>query len=151
MMRILIIILVGHYNNDGNLSPFLYPIAYDLLTHSSCILVEKDNVTKAYHSSLESLRDVSSPSEPPQIPLIYTLTRTICAKSLQSCRTLCDPTDCSPTDSSVLGFSGQQYQSGLTCSPPGDLPNPGDPICVSYVSCIGMQVLYQQHQLGSIL
>ena len=104
MMRLLIIILVGHYNNDGNLSLFLYPFTYDLLTHSSCILAEKDNVMKAYHSSFESLRDVSSPFEPPQIPLIYTLTRTVRAKSLQSCRTLCDPMDCSPTDTSVLGF-----------------------------------------------
>ena len=24
-----------------------------------------------------------------------------------------------------MGFSGQEYWSGLTCPPPGDLPNPG--------------------------
>ena len=24
-----------------------------------------------------------------------------------------------------MGFSGQEYQSGLPCPPPGDLPNPG--------------------------
>lgn len=76
MMRILIIILVDHYNNDGNLSLFLYPFTYDLLTHSSCILAEKDNVTKAYHSTFESLRDASSPSEPPQIPNTYLYSNT---------------------------------------------------------------------------
>ena len=32
-----------------------------------------------------------------------------------------------------IGFSRQEYWSGLPCPPPGDLPNPG----VSYVSCIG--------------
>ena len=47
------------------------------------------------------------------------------AKLLQSCLTLCDPMVCSLTGSSVLGFSRQEYWSGLPCPPPGDLPNPG--------------------------
>ena len=46
-------------------------------------------------------------------------------KSLQSCLTLCDPMDCSLPGSPALGFSRQEYQSGLLCPPPGDLPNPG--------------------------
>ena len=47
------------------------------------------------------------------------------AKSLQSCPTLCKPMDYSPPVSSV-GFSRQEYWSGLPCPPPGNLPNPGD-------------------------
>ena len=47
------------------------------------------------------------------------------AKSLQSCLTLCDPIDYSPSGSSVHGYSRQEYWSGLPCPPPGDLPNPG--------------------------
>ena len=35
------------------------------------------------------------------------------AKSLQSCPTLCDPIDGSPLGSSGLGFSRQEYWSGL--------------------------------------
>ena len=35
------------------------------------------------------------------------------AKSLQSCPTLCDPIDGSPPGSVVLGFSRQEYWSGL--------------------------------------
>ena len=35
------------------------------------------------------------------------------AKSLQSCPTLCNPTDSSPPGSSVLGFSRQEHWSGL--------------------------------------
>ena len=46
------------------------------------------------------------------------------AKSLQSCLPLCDLMDCSPPDSSV-GFSRQEYWSGLPCPPPGDLSDPG--------------------------
>ena len=44
----------------------------------------------------------------------------------ESCLTLCDPIDCSPPGSSVLGDSPrQEYWSGLPCPPPGNLPNPG--------------------------
>ena len=35
------------------------------------------------------------------------------AKSLQSCPTLCDPIDGSPSDSMSLGFSRQGHWSGL--------------------------------------
>jgi len=40
-----------------------------------------------------------------------------------------------------MGFSRQEYWSGVPFPPPGDLPNPGIKP-VSYVSCIGRWVLY---------
>ena len=40
-------------------------------------------------------------------------------------RFFCNPMDCSPPGPSVLGFSSQEYWSGLPCSPPGEFPNPG--------------------------
>jgi len=43
----------------------------------------------------------------------------------QSCPTLCDPMDCSPPGSSVLGISRQEYWSGLPFLPAGDIPDPG--------------------------
>ena len=43
----------------------------------------------------------------------------------QSCPTLCDPMDCSPPGSSVMGFSRQGYWSGLPFPSLGDLPDPG--------------------------
>ena len=44
----------------------------------------------------------------------------------QSCPTFSDPMDCSPPGSSVHGIShGKNTGSGLPCSPPGDLPDPG--------------------------
>ena len=46
------------------------------------------------------------------------------AKSLQSCPTLCNLVDCSPPTLS-MGFSRQEYWSGLPCPPPGALPDPG--------------------------
>ena len=40
----------------------------------------------------------------------------------QSCPTLCGPMDQAPLS---MGFSRQEYWSGLPCPPPQDLPNPG--------------------------
>ena len=42
------------------------------------------------------------------------------AKLLQSCPTLCDPIEDSPPGSSVLGFSRQEYWSGLSFPSPID-------------------------------
>ena len=48
------------------------------------------------------------------------------AKSLQSCRTLCDPMGPSLAQVPLcIGFSRQEYWSGLPCPPPEDLPDPG--------------------------
>ena len=43
----------------------------------------------------------------------------------QSCPTLCDPVDCSPQAPPSMGFSRQEYWSGLPFPSPGDLPDPG--------------------------
>ena len=51
--------------------------------------------------------------------------RHACVLSLQACLTLCDPMDCICQAPLFIGFSRQQYWSGLPCSPPGDLPDPG--------------------------
>ena len=51
---------------------------------------------------------------------------------IQSCLTLCDPMDNSLPSSLPQGFSRQEYSSGLSCPPPGDLPNPGiKPRCLA--------------------
>ena len=49
----------------------------------------------------------------------------ICAESLQSCLTLCDPMDCSCQAPLSMGFSRREYWSELPCPPPGDLPMTG--------------------------
>ena len=47
------------------------------------------------------------------------------AKSLQSCPTLCDPWTAAYQASPSMGFSRQEYWSGLHFPSPGDLPDPG--------------------------
>ena len=42
----------------------------------------------------------------------------------QSCLTLCNSMDCSPQAPPCMGFSRQEYWSGLPFLSPGDLPDP---------------------------
>ena len=44
---------------------------------------------------------------------------------IQLCPTLCNPIDCSLQAAPSMGFSRQEYRSGLPFPPPGDLPSPG--------------------------
>ena len=50
-----------------------------------------------------------------------TLSARVHAKSLHLCQTLCDPLE-APLS---VGFSRQEYWSGLPCPPPRDLPDLG--------------------------
>ena len=56
--------------------------------------------------------------------LLINHTCAVLCVTAQSCLTLCDPMDRSQAPLS-MGFSRQQYWSGLPCPPPGDLFNPG--------------------------
>ena len=49
----------------------------------------------------------------------------VCAKSLQSCPTLCDLWTIARQAPLSMGFSRQEYWGGLPCPSPGNLPNPG--------------------------
>ena len=48
-----------------------------------------------------------------------------CVLNLQSCLTLCGPVDLAHQAPLSMGFSRQEYWSGLPCPPAGDLPDPG--------------------------
>ena len=51
--------------------------------------------------------------------------RCVRAKSLQLCLTLCNPMDNIAWQTPLsMGFSKQEYWSGLPCPPSGDLPDP---------------------------
>ena len=62
-----------------------------------------------------------------------------CANSLQLCPTLCNPTDCVARQASLsMGFSRQEYWSGLPFPYPGDLPDPGiEPMSLSSPAVAG--------------
>ena len=48
------------------------------------------------------------------------------AKLLQLCSSLCDPMDCVARQAPLsIGFSKQEYWSGLPFLSPGELPDPG--------------------------
>ena len=49
----------------------------------------------------------------------------LCGRPLRSCLALCYPMGHSPLDASVHRLLRQEYWSGLSCPPPGDLSIPG--------------------------
>jgi len=57
----------------------------------------------------------------------------MCCTVLSCSVWLCDPMDCSPPPL-TMGFSRQEYWSGLWCPPPGYLPNPGIKTQVSHTA-----------------
>ena len=69
------------------------------------------------------------------------------AKLLQLCLTLCDPMTVACQAPLSIGFSRQQYWSGLSCPPPGNLPDPGIEL-LSFMSPALGQVLCHQSHLG---
>ena len=80
------------------------------------------------------------------IPLL-----SVCTLSLQLCPTLCDPMDCSPPGSSVHRIL-QTRRLEWVAMPSSRRPSRGrDRTPISYIFCIGRQVLYHQPHLGSPL
>ena len=64
-----------------------------------------------------------------------------CCLVAKLCPSLCEPMDCSPPGSSVVGFPRQEYCSGLPFPSPGDLPDSGiGPISLSLLHC--RRILY---------
>ena len=59
------------------------------------------------------------------ISVRITVETCMCAMSLQSCSTLCDPMNCSLPGSSVHGILQARILEWVACPPPGDLPDPG--------------------------
>ena len=77
-----------------------------------------------------SLGDLPEPGIKPLSPVVAggllplyhlgsTVTPSVCVIITQSCLILCNQASLS------MGFSRQEYWSGLPCPPPGDLPDPG--------------------------
>ena len=62
----------------------------------------------------------------------------VCAKSLQLCLTFATLWTIACQALLSMGFSRQEYCSGMPCPPPENLPDLG----IELVSCIGRQVLY---------
>ena len=69
-------------------------------------------------------------------------------KLLQLCPTVCHSIGCSPPGSSVHGISQARILEWVTISCSRGSSQSSDWIWVSYISCIGRQILYHYHHLG---
>ena len=76
------------------------------------------------------------PPSPPDTPNLVCM----CAKSLQLHPILCDLWIVAHQAPLSMGFSRQDFWSGLPCPPSGDFSDPGSN--PHYVACIGRWVLY---------
>ena len=72
-----------------------------------------------------------------------------CVLSHSSSVRLCDPVDCSPPGSSVHGILQARILEWVAMPSSRGSSPPRDRTHVSYVSCIGRQVLYHQRHLGT--
>ena len=66
----------------------------------------------------------------------------VCAKSSQSCPTLCNPMDCSPPGFSVHETLQARILEWIAMPSSRGHSQPRDLTSVSYVSCVGRQILY---------
>ena len=71
------------------------------------------------------------------------------AKSLQSCPTLCNPMDWGPPGSTVLGILQARVLEWIAIPSSRGSSRPRDRTRISHISCIGKQILYHWHHLGS--
>ena len=75
----------------------------------------------------------------------------MCAKSLYSCSTLCDPMDHSLPDTSVHGILQARILAWVAISFFRDFSQPRGGTCISSVSCIGRRVLYHWCHLWELI
>ena len=74
----------------------------------------------------------------------------LCAKSLQSCPTLCKPMDCNLPGSSVHGILQAWILEWVAMPFSRGSSQPRDWTHISWASCFGSRVLYHWHHLGSL-
>ena len=69
----------------------------------------------------------------------------VCAKSLHTCLTLCNPMDCNPPGFSVHGILQARILEWVVMPSCRGSSRPRDRTHVFYMSCLGRWVLYDQH------
>ena len=69
---------------------------------------------------------------------------------VQLCLTFCDPMDCIPPGSSVLGILQARILKWVAMLSSKESCQPRDQTHISYVACIGTRVLYHYRHLGSL-
>ena len=90
------------------------------------ILPKRDLDWNGWHRSITTYEKYSNTELFSLLELVWRqICSRVCAKSLQSCLTLCNPMDHSCRALQFMGFSRQEYWRGLSFPFPGDPPNPG--------------------------
>ena len=96
-----------------------------------------------HHSRLSSITINVNEKHPCNEPCMYMLSRFSRVRLFATLWTVARQAFLS------IGFSRQEYWSGLPCPPSGDLPNPGIKSVSLIPPAVGRQVLYHERHLGS--
>ena len=85
-----------------------------------------------------------TPSSPPLLTLAWSYPKhpSMCAQTLQSCPTLCDPVDCSSPGSSVHGIFQARILEKVAMPSSRGSYRLRDQTLIFCVSCIGRQAIY---------
>ena len=111
----------GFFTTEPPGSPYSYITGYKMEFHQvpQILLHETKSTCKV-------LKDFTKSSWMPHSRLVIETMDNKWNEVAQLCLTLCDPRDCIAHQAPLsMGFSRQEYWSGLPCPPPGDLPDPG--------------------------
>ena len=159
---IIISAVVGSLETDGKDGLYSTRLPGSSLSYNTCRRVEEGKLNKEGRWTLMKylqrtqeavvlrLHFPCVPSEDkadwafiPLHPLIACRPPTcMCAKSLQSCLTLCDPMDHNPPGSPVHGILQARLLEWVAKPSSRGSSWLRDPTCISYISCIGKGVVY---------
>ena len=102
-------------------------LSLEVLILESCCraMVKKENnlLTNKKWTTINKISTVAKPYY--SVSVVLNFGCCMHAKSLQSCLTLCNLWTIACQAPLSMGFSRQEYWSGLPCPPPGDLPDSG--------------------------
>ena len=115
--------------------------------HKTCLSKFKRSMLSAHSGiKLKLQRTIAR-----KIPKYLEIKQHMCVhvKTLQLCPTLCNPMDCSLSGSSVHGILQARTLEWVAILSFRGSSRPRDWTRISYISCIGKQVLYHQRYWGS--
>ena len=127
---------LGRSPREGNDNPLKYSCLKNSMDKGvRWVTVHGVAESDSTNEQQQQMKQSSSPANP-----FFQGCVCVCAKSLQSCLTLCDPMDCSPPGSSVHGDSpGKNNWNRFPCPLPGDRSRPGtEPACLTSPASSGV-------------
>ena len=119
----------------------------ELQSHLATCLERSQHTSLAALFTTEGMQQTRCASAETKMQYLQQNIPCVCAKSLQSCPTLCDPMDCSPPGSSVHGTLQARILEWVATPSSRGSTQPRDQSCIS---CIAGGFLFSIHFLKTL-